>query len=280
MAPAAAALMQAIRAHRQAGNELRAGTLALQLSLQYTGEPAAAQYAEQVLQELQPKYVRVDVSCEGCNVDLDGTLQEYLLFFVEPEITHTVVAHFETGDVDDEVSGVAGESRMLLFEAPEPPPGVDPTLGGTGSTGSDQTIIGIGDEPEIDSTKPLPPLATIIGASVTAALGGATLGFWLWAKAGVDEYEKKAAEANDPNLDAETRAAAKDKAQELLDSGQTKDLLTTTFLIATGVAAASTGVIAIFFTDWSGGGDEDSDSFSGAIVPIPNGGMATVNLQF
>ena len=42
------------------------------------------------------------------------------------------------------------------------------------------------------------------------------------------------------------------KAKNLLDDGQGKETRTTVLWVATGVAAAATGVIALFLTDWSG----------------------------
>ena len=64
LAPAAGALLQAIRAHERAANELRAASLALRLIEQFGEDARAATAAQEVLEELAPKFLRIEVDCE------------------------------------------------------------------------------------------------------------------------------------------------------------------------------------------------------------------------
>src|SRR5690606_26751605 len=71
LAPASAALIQAVRAHGRAGNELRAATLALRLEALYPDDRAATRAAAVALRPAG-QFARVDVTCEGCRLQLDG----------------------------------------------------------------------------------------------------------------------------------------------------------------------------------------------------------------
>src|SRR5262245_56592242 len=99
--------MQAVRAHHKAGNALKASSLALQLKLEYGAEPAAVQYADTILGENAAQYVQVQVHCDECSLEVDGSVQQYPVFFVEPSVGHTISATFSTGAVSEEVSGNA-----------------------------------------------------------------------------------------------------------------------------------------------------------------------------
>ena len=183
MSPAAPALIQAARAHEQAGHLARAASLALRLTTEYPNEAAAVQFAQGMLGQLAGKFLRVDVVCDGCAIDVDGTLQESQSFFVEPDTTHEVTASFETGERKAEVTGHAGETQSLEFEAPPRPPTPIET-----STPVETGTEGIRDV----QVKPLPPLATFIGAGVTAGLLGASIWSRLDTNSGVGPYEDAA----------------------------------------------------------------------------------------
>jgi hypothetical protein len=275
MAPAAAALMQAIRAHKNADNRMRAATLALQLQYQYPGEAGAVEYANGILEELEVEFYRIDVTCDNCTVDLNGALQEYYSFFVEPETPHTLVAHFETGDVTEELSGAAGDSRMVVFEAPAAR--TVPEEGGAVLPTTLPPGDGVSDEP-VDEPKPLPPYVTFIAGGVTVALGVVTVVVGLDAQAGAEDYETKTEEAKnepDPVKADELRA----EAEQMLEDGQSKETMFNVFIGVTGAAAVGTAVIALLLTDWSGEGEEQPDVSMG-IAPTRSGGMATVRAEF
>jgi tetratricopeptide (TPR) repeat protein len=262
LSPAAPALIQSTRSHYKAGNMPRAATLALQLTTTYASEPTAVEVGESLLQEAAPQLLRVDVECDGCSLDVDGTLQEFKSFFVPPDTAHTVTASFETGERSSEVSGGAGETKTLTFEAPPPPPPVvDP---GEGDEPDDTGII-IGDDgkPRDAAKKPLPPLVTYIGAGITGALLIGSIVSTVDVYARASDYEKAADAAN-----AACRAdqgsgnctTLYNKANDLLEDGEPTEMRTTILWVATGVVGAATAIIAITLTDWSGGDDDEQAS--------------------
>src|SRR5258706_9942838 len=107
LAPAAAALTQAVRSHERAGNLLRAATLALRLQALYSNDHSAARTANEVLRAHAGQLARIDVDCDACTVQLDGTLEEFPAFFVQPGSDHTVTASFATGTRTEQVRGEA-----------------------------------------------------------------------------------------------------------------------------------------------------------------------------
>lgn len=244
MAPAPAALMQAIRAHQKAENIARAATLADRLQTDYPGEAQAVQYAEQILAEAVPNLFRVDVVCTGCEIDLDEVGQQGKTLYVEPDTHHTIVARFSTGEVSRDVSGSAGDDTTLQITAPAAR--IDTSDDGEPSSNA------------ASESKGLPPLVTFIGAGVTGALLIATIVSGVDTNAGVDEYERV-------------------RSRELYDAGHAKEVRTNVLIGATAVCAAATGVIALLFTDWSS--EEEADTHA-AIVPTANGVMGFVESRF
>jgi hypothetical protein len=273
MAPAAPALMQAIRAHEHNDNHARAATLALELSRAYREDKAASDFAAGVLGKHASTLVRVDVTCdEDCKLDLDGKLQEFLSFFVVPGATHQLTATFETGSKAASLEGVAGDTRSIEFEAPPPPPSA--ALKPAKDAESGATSGG--------SHPPLTPLYTWIGIGLTGALGIATIISGFDAKAGVPEFNAAAAQAREcrntmPTADC---SGLEKTANDLLSEGQSKEVRTNVLIGATAVAAVGTGVIALFLTDWSGTSSEHASTSFG-VTPLPGGGvMSVVKGQF
>jgi hypothetical protein len=246
MSPAAPALIQAARAHQQAGHLARAATLALALVQTYPDDANAVQFGEGVLNDVSGKLVRVDVDCDlECTLDVDGTLQESHSFFVDPDSEHTVTASFESGERREQVSGSAGESKSLSFEAP--PEGSEP---GTGPT---DPI-----EPKDEGGKPLPPGVTYVGIGLTAALLVASIASTLDVYSGVEDYKDAAddwasqCDKPMPDLNMTMCKGLRDDAKGMLDDGKGKETRTTVLWVATGAVAAATTVIALALTDWSG----------------------------
>lgn len=260
LAPAPAALMQAIRAHHNGQHFARAATLAHILQTDYPGEAQAVGYAEQILTETAPNLLRVDVECSDCEIDLDDAVQQGRTFYVEPDTHHTVIAHFSTGDVSRDVSGSAGDTTTLDVTAPEAQVETAETPEAEPTTQSDGASEG------------LPPVVTFVAAGVTGAVLVTTIVSWVMMNGSVDEYEKAAAKASGPGgTDADYAAAKK-----LLDeaSGQTR---TNVLIGATAVCAVATGVIAFALTDWSSG---DDTSTTAAVVPTADGVMGFLKGSF
>jgi len=267
LAPAAPALIQAIRSHHRARNELRAATLALQLRDQYPDVHTADRTVLPLLRDAEQSLFRVDVQCDGCSVLLDGALLDGMSFFLEPGTTHAVIAHFEGGDVEAEVSGAADERRELAFESP---PEVRPETGTQSGTGRQESSEA-GTDPRQGRADPsasrdegsagLSPVWVLVGAGVTAALGGVLIWSGLDAVAGVDGYEAEAA-TGDPMV-----------AQQLLEDGQARELRTNVLIGATAGAAAVTAIL-LLLTSW-GGEDADGPRVSAGGGP----GALSVNLS-
>lgn len=266
MAPAPAALIQAIRSHERAGNHARAGTLALRLQDEYAGEKNAVEHAEKVLENVQDDYFRLDVECSGCEVELDGKLQAGRAFLLEPATPHRIIAHFETGDVRKEVRGEAGQSRTLELEAP--PPSEEPAV----ALGPEGAAEAESEEHELFLDGPLPPLVTYVAGGVTLALAGVLTWSSIDTLAGVDTYDDAAAEC----MVRDTPEC--DRARTLLEEGEDKELRTNILIGATAAAAVGTAVTALFFTDWSGKQEhaDPGPSVRGAVVPIVSGGARAV----
>jgi tetratricopeptide (TPR) repeat protein len=254
MSPAAPALIQAARAHQQAGHLARAATLALALVQTYPDEANAAQFGEGLLNDLSGKLVRVDVECDAeCTLDVDGTLQENHSFFVDPDAEHTVTASFETGERREQVSGKAGESKSLSFDAPPP-----------GTQRSDD-LPPPEDGPSDTQAAPLSPVFTYVGIGLTAALLVGSIASTLDVYSGADDYEAAAEKWSKSCIARMPESQMvcdmlKGDAKSKLDEGQGKETRTTVLWVATGAAAAVTTVIAVALTDWSG--DEAQETAS------------------
>ncbi len=253
LAPSPAALMQAVRSHQRADNDLRAASLALHLRDRYPDDARAQRAADGVLSRAESRYVRVDVRCDGCSLIVDGAVVDHPSFFVEPDSDHSVTAHFETGDARETVTGAAGEQRELSFEAPPAPepevePEVDPEVEPT-----DPTPVGPDGPPDGGG---LPPALFLVSGVVTVGLAAATVWSGLDALDGVDAYE------DDPT-------------QDRLDEGQAKELRTNVLIGATAGFAALSVVLALL-TDWGGSDEEEPPMVRASLGVLPGGGAAAV----
>ena len=268
MAPAAPALMQAIRAHEHNDNHARAATLALELTRSYPDDKAAAEFASGVLSKHASGLLKVEVSCdEDCKLDLDGKLQEYLSFFVTPGAAHQLTAQFETGSKSASIQGAAGETRNIEFQAPPPPP--TPPL---------VTARGPQDASSSDGSRaPLSPIYTWVGVGLTAALGIATLVSGLDTRAGVPEYKKAANELSSCTRTVGADCSAQQtRARSLYEAGTDRELRTNVLIGATAFAAVGTGVIGLFLTDWS----DDTDSSKTSLTLEPRAGGFSLTGRF
>lgn len=260
MAPASAALIQAVRAHERAGNRVRAATLALRLTVNYTGDRAAARQAETTLR-LASELVRVDVGCErSCTIELDGTLQELASFFVEPGGEHVIRATFDTGSVEERFTGAAGEVRALRMEAP-PAPVVAET-----ETETEVETEGT----EVPVTTPvvasgggggLTPVVGLVGVGLTAVAGGVLVWSGIDTLDGVGPYEMRPTPAG-------------------LADGQSRELRTNVLIgVTAGLGVAS--VILLAVADWDGDPQPaEQPPVTAVIVPTEGGALAAVGGSF
>lgn len=252
LAPSSAALLQSVRAHERAGNNLRAATLALRLQAFYASDAAAARQAETTLTATQGQFVRVDVTCAGeCTLELDGVLQEHTSFFAAPGVPHAVRATFETGTTDREINGVAGTTERVSFEAPAA------QVVAAGGEGGETTTDG-----ESNGGSGLSPIPFIVALVATAAAGGVLVWSGVDALDGVPAYEAMP-----------TRAR--------LEDGQSRELRTNILVGVTGALAITTVILAIV-TDWDGDGSStaESDTPQVSLTVSPELGMLTLGGQF
>jgi len=259
MAPTAVALMQAVRSHYKAGNEPRAGTLALLLIDNYPEQGEITEYAEFVLKEVSPKYVRLDVICDKCTVDLNGALQDYHSFFMPPSRDNEITANFGTGQVVETIYGEPGEEKSITFEPPA----------AVGEDEKEQRTEPMPPVQEETSKPPLSPLFATAGTGVTLALAGVTTWSAINMYKGVDKYEEAA------------KSGAKN-AHKLLKAGESKELRTNILLASTLVMAAGTALVAIVFTDWSEwfGQEEESKNLSLYMTPLLDGSYTAIQGRF
>ena len=260
MAPAAPALIQAVRAYERAGRELRAATLALRLTLTYADNPQAVEVADPIIERARSRYVQVEIACDACTVELDGVLQSSQSFFVEPDDDHEVVAYFEQGERRESVNGAAGEHVELSFDAPGesiagPARGSTPLAGEltfAGDTGTPPT------DPEESGTG-LSPVYFFVGLGLTAGAAGAAVWSGLDAMDGVAAYEEH-------------------PTPEALEQGQQKELRTNLLVGAGAALALATIGLALFGTDWGDGAADQDDDLSLSVTPnlAPGGVGGTV----
>jgi Ni/Co efflux regulator RcnB len=74
LAPARAALVQAVRSYQRAGDLARSGTLAVLLGEAYPNDASANELVAQILEEAGRSTVLLTVQCQGCVVEVDGRL--------------------------------------------------------------------------------------------------------------------------------------------------------------------------------------------------------------
>jgi hypothetical protein len=250
LAPSAAALVQAIRSHDRAGNDMRAATLSLRLVDNFPDEEQAVGVAEGVIEEAKEQYFLVTVECtETCAIDVNGALEGHNRFFVEPGRRVTVTAEFPGGRLSEEVQGRAGGHEEVSFTAPPPPPEPDPaTLPVAAADGATAADEGGG--------LPRPLFWSMLG--VTAAAGGVLTWSGIDTRNGVDAYEMSPTAAG-------------------LEAGQDKELRTNALIGVTSGLAATTLLIAIF-TDWNG--DDDDQGTRASVRLSPSGAMMDLEGHF
>jgi hypothetical protein len=259
LAPSAAALVQAIRSHAEAGNGLRAASLSLWLKAEYDEDPRATKVADGILEDAESNYGRVVVTCDDdCTLAMDGKVQEYREFFVEPGMKHTVTAGFAHGDLSQEVKVGHGDRAELSFEAPPPPP--EPEPGDPGYVAPDK--------PPKERWPGLPPWVTATVAVATLGAAGVALWSGLDTNSAASSYEEWAAAGAEATNDWTDPEPMDDGAggvtcvtngtdwchevQSRYDAGKKLERRTNILIGAAAGLAVVTAVMAIFMTDWKG----------------------------
>ena len=223
VAPTSAALLQAIRAHEKAGNNLRAANLALELRDEYPKDAPSVRAADAMIERAARDNLLVRVICEkACTLELDGALIRHASFFVTPDVEHSVKAAFEDGETSSTVNGSPGEKTDVTLVAPASPP-----------------------------PPPVPRWAFYSSLGATVALGAVTIWSGVDANRGVSAYEAAAQTANSPGINSSGSPTPAERAQALLDEGQQKERRTNILIGVTAGMAVTTAVLGVF-TNWKG----------------------------
>jgi len=248
LAPARAALVQAVRAYRSARQIDRAGTLAILLADQFPNDPAAVELASQVMEAAGRRTLLVTVDCEGCEVEIDGRMLNTRAAYVTANERHRVVGHFGRQHVEATVAGGESEQEQVHFDRPEGAEVEEEELT-EGERERMREGMDTRSDDEGSGRQILPPGVFYTSLGLTVALGALTTWSGVNTLSGVDAYE-----------DNPTREAYED--------GQDKERRTNILLGATlGMAAVS--IITLILTKF--GGDDDEDEDRAALVPSREG---------
>ncbi|MDB5215131.1 MAG: hypothetical protein JWO86_3058 [Myxococcaceae bacterium] len=255
-APRAETLRLAIRARRKGKQLARAAILAAVAQQRYPDDAPTAALAKETLAEAAPQLNEYVIDCNAdCAIAADGRVvsqsdaQKHRIF-LEPG-SHELGVSFKQGGVAKHVDAKRGGKDTLAFEAPPapvtPPPAVTPP-----------PVVPVVPEQPPPSTKPLGPAVFFVAAGVTVALGAGTI------LSGIDAK-------NNPGVDAvRLQCAGKDTSCPAYQDGKSRELRTNVLLGVTIGAAAITGAIGIFFTQWSS--SSTSSSVKVGVAPTPGGG--------
>lgn len=251
-APRAETLRLAIRARRKGKQLARAAILAAVAQQRYPDDAPTAQLAKETLADAAPQLNEYLIECNAdCAIAADGRVvsqsdaQKHRIF-LEPG-SHELGVSFKQGGVSKHVDARRGAKDSLSFEAPPAP--VTPPVVVTPPV----TPPVVPEQPA-PSDKPFGPAVFFIAAGVTVALGAGTV------LSGIDTK-------NNPGVDAVRLACAgKDTSCPEYQDGKSKETRTNVLLGVTLGAAAITGVIGLFFTQWS------SSPVKVGAAPTPGGG--------
>ncbi len=236
-APRAETLRLAIRARRDAKQLARAATLAAIAQQRYPEDASTKQLAKETLDAAAPQLHEYTITCSvECAVAADGRVVSQSdavehRIFLDPG-THDLGISFTRGPaVAQKIEATKGGKDTLSFAVPPPegpPPPVDRAVEKPAPP-----------PPPPPHEKPLGPVVFFVGAGLTVAAGAATV----WS--GLDTQSA-------PGVDAVRReCAGKDESCPAYQEGQDKELRTNIALGATIGLAVLTGVVGVFFTQWS-----------------------------
>lgn len=217
--PHHAPLWNAARSWQRAGEEVRAANLFARYLREAPADAPDRDQANAALRALTARLGRIEPHAAGVDkLRLDGKSVDAPVVYVAPG-EHVAEGDDHGARVRKVVSVRAGEQiSVTVSPDPKPSPVVGPPRG--------EAAI----EP---ARKPLPPLVPVLGGVLTAVAGGFMIA------SGLDTRSKR-----DAFLD--------DKTQDRLDAAFASQSRTNVLLGTTIGLGVVTGVIAVFFTEWSG----------------------------
>jgi hypothetical protein len=239
-APNPAELRSAIRARREAGQHARAATLAAIGLRTYPDDGVLGKLAGEVIAEARPSVFEVQIASPvACNVTVDDKVvtsdrMKVVRFFVEPGKHDVVVGWSEGRARRFPIEAKPGGTQALTLDPPPPSP--------------------LPAAPH--AARPLGPAVFFAGAGVTAVLVGVTV----WS--GLDAQKNPGADV--VRADCVGQGEGCPQYQQGLVAQRRTNIL----LAATGAAAAVTGVLGLFFTEWSRPGRTSTGRTSGGRVGL------------
>ncbi len=270
-APNAAELRSAVRARKDAGQLARAATLAALGQRKYPEDAAMTRLAEATTAEARPKTFEVHVtSAEGCNVAVDAKVVAAekvtdFRFYVDPGHHTLLVGWSDDRSLEVSVDATAGGSRELALTPPKPAVRAVPSPGSVGAGPTPSPAV------SPTSSKPFGPAVFVVGAGLTAALGGVTV----WS--GIDTQ-------NNPGRNAvKSDCVGQGTSCPQYQQGLSAQTRTNVLLATTGAIGLVTAVIGVFFTQWSAASPAESAARAASglrIAPVLGPGQAGLRGEF
>jgi hypothetical protein len=214
-----------------------------------------------LLTEADKTLHRVAISCQpDCTVVVDNKVMPFpespsATVYLEPG-PHAVVAGWSNNrHRNSDVNAVPGGNSKLVFNAAsaDKPAGETPLAShdpgtGTGEPGADRP-------PDRDKKGGLPPMVFYVGLGATAVLGGVTT----WS--GIDTV-------NNPGADTIRNCKlSPPECDALYQEGVAHQTRTNELIGVTSVVGVTTGIIALFFTNW-GDDSQPAEKKEARIMPV------------
>lgn len=260
----AAALRNAIRARKKAGQLSRAATLAYIASARYPRDTQTAAVVREVLNESQTKLDRVTVQCTpACGVAADGRAisqddAAQNVFYLDPGSHDLVVSWGDDRSKRATLTAKAGGQDELTFEAPPKVVAAPPAA----------AVVVAPPAPPPASPKPLPPAVFLSAAGATAI----ALGVTVWS--GINTI-------NSPGVNAvRADCVGQGASCPAYVEGRNEQLRTNVLIGVTAGLGAATGVIGLFFTRWSHAPEKAPTPIGGSFTPLPGGGAVGLSGRF
>jgi hypothetical protein len=232
--PHHAPLWNAARSWQRAGEDVRAANLYARYLREAPPDAPDRDQATAALRTLTARMGRIEPHAAGVEkLRLDGKAVEAPVVYVAAG-EHIAEADDKGRLVRKVVRVTAGELVSVTL-APEP-------------KSAPVVVVGPPPPPPIapaPARKPLSPVVPLIGGVLTAVAGGLAIA------SGLDTRSKR-----DDFLD--------DRTQPRLDDAFASQTRTNVMIGTTAGLGVITGVIAIFFTDWSGGSTSEGSTMAGA----------------
>jgi hypothetical protein len=247
-APNPAELRSAIRARRDAGELARAATLAAIGLRRFPGDAATAKVATDVIAQARPLVYEVQISSPAeYSVAIDEKIVaaervKESRVFVNPGTHQLLVSWSDERNTRIAIEAKEGGTQSLELEppampapAPAPVPVPTPVVAPQTAPPPARALLP-------SASKPFDPAVFVTGAALTA-IG---VGLIVWS--GIDTL-------NDPGT-ATVKAACVDgyfsgNCRSSYDTGSAAQERTNVFIAVTSVFAVATGVVGLFFTQWS-----------------------------